>query len=111
MSNPHRIHEIRSLEIHKIVAEKLRETPEFVIQHARNNITRWKTNGADCYALTEWEDILNKGPEYTLSVLLDTGENATRLRQSSPFPGLITQTQRKEIFQRNPLFGKSVDKT
>lgn len=52
--------------------------------------------------------ILDLSIDEVAEFLRDTGERATRLRQSSPFPGILTVQEREEIFARfktGPLEG------
>jgi hypothetical protein len=52
-------------------------------------------------ALTEWRDLIRgKGLQGVLEVLDDRGEEATRMRQSSPFAVLMPQDKRMEILRR-----------
>ena len=50
-------------------------------------------------ALSEWEDILRGSPAQVAEFLEDRSERATRLRQSSPFAGVLTQGERKAIYE------------
>ena len=98
----HTKHELRSLEMHRIVARLFQKTPHVVINTALENISRWRRAGADCSAFAEWEDILKHKPDSLPSFLESTDEEATRLRQSSPFPGLIPENDRIRILNSFP---------
>lgn len=100
--NGHRKHELRSLAMHRRIAEELAERPDWVIHIALENIARWKANGVECADLDVWEEILHQPPETILKTLTGTDETSTRLRQSSPFPGIISQAERSEIFAAFP---------
>jgi hypothetical protein len=86
----------RSLARHEAVAAKLEAQPQ-LLEVARANLQRWlNTNPAA--ALREWWQLLETTPLSELLVLLrSTGDRAARLRQSSPFAGLLTPQERQAI--------------
>ena len=89
----------RSLALHRLVAQKIAENPE-LLEIARDNIRRWQSaNHPPSVALDEWADVLNGRVEEIAALLVDTSERATRLRQSTPFPGVLTQDERKAIYE------------
>lgn len=98
-THPVRTHEWidkRSLALHDAVAAKLEAHPE-LLEVPRANVRRWlRLNPAA--ALHEWAQLLDSTPLPALIVLLRSGdERATRLRQSSPFAGLLTPEERQAI--------------
>jgi len=86
----------RSLALHAAVAAKLEAQPE-LLDIARANIRRWLlVNPAE--SLQEWARLLDTTPLPVLIELMrSSGETATRLRQSSPFAGLLTPQERQAI--------------
>ncbi len=48
----------------------------------------------------EWQEILNQNWESVRKVLLDESEEGKRLRQSTPFAGVLTPQERWEIYRR-----------
>lgn len=93
----HQIHESRSLSLHRLVAERLRQDPESVIRFALDNLARWSRQGVDCDDYKIWKDLLVGHPEKLVDVLTRITEDAIRLRQSSPFAGLIPEGERRRI--------------
>lgn len=88
--------EQRSLALHEAVAAKLEAQPE-LLDIARQNLDRWLAGNAAA-ALREWRRILASAPlPDVLALLRSSGEEATRLRQSSPFAGLLTTEERRTI--------------
>jgi hypothetical protein len=90
----------RSLAMHCLVARKLLADPTLIAQ-ARGTLTRWKVQTAapvPSYFL-EWERILEGRPQEIAAFLASMREDATRLRQSSPFTGLITPEERSRIYE------------
>jgi hypothetical protein len=83
------------------VADKIRSRPE-LLDVARENLRRWSTvNGSLPPALEEWREILETWtPENILSLLCDPGDEATRLRQSSPFGGILSEMERLGILKQ-----------
>lgn len=96
----------RSIALHKAVARKLRSNPK-LWNIPRNNLIKWKKmKGYLPPALIEWERILNGYPEdQILSLLESNSEDATRLRSSSPFTGILAEDERKVIFERYRMKG------
>ena len=89
----------RSLAMHRLVARKLRANPA-VLDEARDNLRRWqKMDGSPVLTLSEWEDILSGSAAQVAELLEERSERATRLRQSSPFAGTLTETERTTIYE------------
>jgi hypothetical protein len=82
------------------VAEKLRANPG-LISRALENLDRWERQRGPEPAYVEWRQILrNSSSGEVISLLLDDSERADRLRQSSPFAGILSQDERLSIFRR-----------
>jgi hypothetical protein len=93
----HRWIEQRSLALHEAVAAKLEVRPELV-DVARANLRRWLAT-SDAGDLREWWVILQEAPMPALLALLRSpDERGARLRQSSPFAGVLTPLERQAIF-------------
>jgi hypothetical protein len=92
-----------SLELARRVAEHLRLHPE-LIDFARANLVRWSQQNDSapsllrCYA--EWQQILSRPVEEICTLLCSESENAQRLRQNSPFAGVLTPTEVWEVKSR-----------
>jgi hypothetical protein len=86
----------RSLALHAAVAAKLEAHPQ-LLDVARRNLERWlQQNPAT--ALREWRRILDSTPlPEVVALLRSSTEEAARLRQSSPFAGLLTTEERRTI--------------
>ena len=103
MANPlHRDHsrlDERSLAMHKIVAAKVLADPA-LLDKARDNLRRWQQmGGSPKLALAEWEQILSGQTDQIAQFLTERSERATRLRRSSPFAGVLTETERRTIYE------------
>jgi hypothetical protein len=82
------------------VAAGLHEHPARITL-ARDNRSRWRVRNADAPALercyNEWSAILDRGVDGVIAVLLDPSDEAQRLRQNSPFVGVLTPREVWEI--------------
>ncbi|MCU0777978.1 MAG: hypothetical protein MUF86_09985 [Akkermansiaceae bacterium] len=97
MKSRHQIHEMRSLHMHRLVEKLYRETPAEVIRFGLENLKRWQHNGVDCDDFGIWEEILRLAPQRLPEILSGSSEEAIRLRQSSPFAGLVPEESRQQI--------------
>ena len=90
----------RSLAMHCLVARKLLANPALIAQ-ARSTLARWKALAAEPVPshFLEWGRILEGGPGEIGAFLASMREDATRLRQSSPFTNLLTPEERARIFE------------
>ena len=88
---------MRSLRMHRLVEERYRETPADVIRFGLENLKRWQERGVDCDDFRIWKEILRLAPQRLPEILLGSSEEAVRLRQSSPFAGLIPEVSRQQI--------------
>ena len=86
----------RSLALHEAVAAKLEGQPQLLgVAHA--NLQRWLA-ASPAAALREWQELLDGTPLPGLLALLRSPDaQAARLRQSSPFAGLLSPTERQAI--------------
>jgi len=89
----------RSLVMHQLIAAKVQADPA-LLDKARENVRRWQaSDGSPKLALAEWEQILDRPPNQVAQFLAERSERATRLRQSSPFAGILTEAERRTIHE------------
>ncbi len=92
-----------SLEMAHRVADRVRLNPE-LLEIARANLARWSRQNASvasllrCYA--EWEEVLSRPVEEICELLCSDGDNGQRLRQNSPFVGVLSPAEVWEIKAR-----------
>lgn len=102
--NWHQLIDERSYEMHQVISEVLQREPG-----ALNRVVLWieqrladpdySVHSKD--ALAEWLDLIQaRGLAGVLDVLADRGEDAVRLRHSSPFAILMPQDERLKILLR-----------
>ncbi len=86
----------RSLELHRLIAEKVRREPA-LLDRVRSTLERWRDPGnpsrSDPY-LAEWERVMAQGLERLLATAVEESERAAALRQCSPFAGILTPAER-----------------
>ena len=82
------------------VAARLRHNPR-LLQTAHDNIARWAALNRNspsllrCYA--EWKQILEQPLERICELLTSSNEEARRLRQNSPFAGVLSAREVWEL--------------
>ena len=95
----HRILDARSLAMHCRIVQKVSRDPR-LLEKAKANLARWiaKIDGAKPRYLMEWQEILEK-PWLTIAeIMTSMSEDATRLRSSSPFAGVLNEKEREQIY-------------
>jgi hypothetical protein len=92
----HQMHDEVSLEMGRRVAARLLEQPA-LLQIARNNLTRWLRQNVDATALVrcyrEWLAILEHPLGDICQILCADTEEGRRLRQNSPFAGVLPPSE------------------
>lgn len=86
--------------MHAVIARKIERDPT-LLQIAVGNVERWsQQRGKDTPAwLDEWREILNRPWAEVVALITDPSENGARLRQSSPFAGILTSQERWRIYE------------
>lgn len=93
-----RVHE-RSLAMHRLIARKVLADPT-LLDGARDNVRRWQADeGSPRQALIGWEAILRRPVCEVALFLPEQSERAARLRQSSPFAGILTEPERRTVYE------------
>ena len=96
----HRQIDERSLAFGHAIAVMLPGHPEHIAR-AQATLNRWLTTCSDDVrpALLEWQAILEGPMEGVIDLLTATDERAIRLRQSSPFAGILSNQERNAILR------------
>jgi len=96
----HDLAEARSLAIHRLVAERLRQEPRLV-EVALRRVETWVAEGKMRPAYADaWRELLEGPLEALVAVLGDRGERAAALRQCTPFVGVIDHQTRLRIWRQ-----------
>jgi hypothetical protein len=91
----------RSLALERAVAAMIRSQPE-LIERAKMTLARWIAQRQPDVpiALLEWQDVFEKSTvEEILDFISQDSEKARRLRQSSPFCGILPNEVRFAILK------------
>lgn len=97
----------RSMALHRLIAEKIRQDPA-LFENMKRTLARWrKIVCADSQSdLEEWEQIVNQGTDACLAVVAtENSERANAKRQASPFCGILTNEERWQFLleqEKNP---------
>jgi hypothetical protein len=94
----HRDIDRRSLAFGQAIAARIAKQPELISQ-ARSTLMRWMQTCSprSVSTLEEWRTILDGPADQVIHVLTCDDERCTRLRQSSPFAGLLPAAERNAI--------------
>jgi hypothetical protein len=95
----HTLAEERSLELHRLVAERLRKDPQ-LLDPARERARGWLRSGAVAARWArEWLEVLGRPLGEIVAVMIDPGERSRQLRQTSPFAGVLDPKTRWETWR------------
>jgi hypothetical protein len=105
----HRKLEERSLALHREIAQRVRSNPD-LLSSVRERLSKDIRSGRFSIslidAMQEWLDLLDSSSvEQLLELLVDEGGNGRRLRQSTPFAGILTQEERRRILEKHESAG------
>lgn len=96
----------RSLAFHVAIAEKLRSDPkllEKVRDRLRSLLSDERVSISTRDAYREWLDLIERHSfEEVLNLLVDPGDEGTRLRQATPFAGILSRAEREAIARKMP---------
>lgn len=104
----HQCMDERSRELHTLIAEKIRRDPTLLSQ-VQSRLERWLLESQDLprtqRALEEWQHILRDQPLEAILVPLESAdEESCRLRQSTPFVGILSPEERTGIYRKYEAF-------
>lgn len=93
------------LEYHRLIAARMIANPEAVIERARGNLKRWLANyergSSDSRCLEEWEDLIEtRSVDDLIAIITQESDEGQRLRSSTPFVGILSEQERKELRER-----------
>jgi hypothetical protein len=93
----HRLADLRSLAYHRALAPQLRQE---MIGRALVRLERWEREGRiDPHHVSAWRDLLDR-PLKEIRVVIGADDARGRdLRQNSPLAGLLSEPERRKIFE------------
>jgi hypothetical protein len=91
----------RSLELHRLIARRLREHPQR-LERVRQTLARWKTivDPRSQPYVVQWQRLVDTGMDAVLSVAVEDSERAAALRQCTPLGGVLTPRERWEFLKQ-----------
>jgi hypothetical protein len=104
----HGVRDRISMEMASRIAAGLADHPEWLAL-ARDNLDRWSARNSGspglvrCYA--EWRKILSRPIAEVCDALVEPGDEGQRLRQNSPFVGILAPAEVWEIKRRHEATG------
>ena len=111
----HRLLDARSLAMHVLIADKISNDPR-LLNIARENLVRWRARWPESPPawFEQWQEIMSWQWPRIAALITEQSENAIRLRQSSPFAGVLDAEERKRIYEafrtRTPDPGRGLDR-
>lgn len=93
------------LAYHREIAARLLASPDEVLSRARNNLKRWlaahEPGSAEARCLEEWQRLLEtKSVDELVAIITEDSDEGQRLRSSTPFTGILSLQERKELRAR-----------
>ncbi|HET6484389.1 MAG TPA: helix-turn-helix domain-containing protein [Actinoplanes sp.] len=92
--------ELEQLWLHQAVAARLTAQPAAVLAIAESNLRRMRRlhpGGREWEWLDRWEVLLAGEPTAVLDALTSPARYAVRLRSASPFAGVLSERERREV--------------
>ena len=97
--DPHRLAELRSLAYHRAVCDRLRADSSLVGE-AQARIERWRATGdVHLHYVDRWTEWLSLPLEALCEALTADSEEATAMRQVTPFAGTLKPRERWAIWR------------
>lgn len=99
MRSPERL-DARSLQLHQLIAQKVRAHPE-LFARVPATLRHWRgtVDARTMPYIDRWDEIVSRGMEAALAVATEDSEDARALRQASPFCGILTHKERASFFR------------
>jgi hypothetical protein len=96
----HRLLEARSLAMHAVIAQKIDRDLK-LLNVARNNLQRWRSRWDEEVPAwyREWCEIVKRPWPEIAAIITEPSEEGARLRQSSPFAGVLSAEARRRIYE------------
>lgn len=96
----HRLLEARSLAMHAVIAQKIERDPK-LLAVPRDNLKRWKARWESEVPAwyEEWCAIMHRPWSEIAAIITEPSEEGARLRQSSPFAGVLSAEERRRIYE------------
>jgi hypothetical protein len=95
----HHILDARSLSLHCKIKRKIDQNPD-LLETPWRNLARWSesASGPVPAYINEWREILDQPWPNVAAFITSFSDKAVRLRQSSPFAGVLNPKERKQVY-------------
>lgn len=99
MADGHRTAELRSIELHRLVAEQLDQDG---LTRARARVMGWIDTGGPVHPehARAWAAVLSQPLDKVRAKLVEDSERLSTLRSCSPFAGALDEQQRQSVIRR-----------
>lgn len=85
----------------RAIVRRLRDNPELWVKPLEN-LDRWESQSGPHPSWTFWREILaTKSRDEIIKMLLSRSQLGDTWRKTAPFVGIISQDERKAIFERH----------
>jgi transcriptional regulator with XRE-family HTH domain len=92
--------DLRSLAVHRAIADRLVEAPGEVLRQAHDNLAFMSELHPHASSLLrEWADLLSLPIDELIEAMLDPSLRGRDLRQVTPFAGVLTAAERTKVYQ------------
>ncbi len=99
MANGHRTAELRSIELHRLVAQKLDDA---LVRRASERVQGWLADEdapvPSVYA-RQWSDLLSGPRDHLARSLTEDTPRMRDLRQNTPFAGALSESERLAVIR------------
>lgn len=94
MRSQHSLDE-RSLEMHRLVVAKIEKAPH-LFEQVKDTLARWRGTVSEHSQpyLVEWQRVADGSMRECLDLAVENSERAVALRKSSPFAGILSESER-----------------
>lgn len=100
--------QLKALWLHGAVVGQLVTNPDEVLSKARANLDRLLQQHRGTMTeiwLMRWKDTINQGAKAVLEALTSQDPDGVELRQNSPFAGVLSEQQRRQVLEAFRRFG------
>lgn len=96
--------EEKSLALHRAIAARLLADPSSVLAHARRNLTRLRAadTGHGRQMIDAWDRLLDSPVDEIVTAMLARTQRGIDLRQMTPFAGVLSDDERREVLRSVP---------
>lgn len=86
--------------MHAVIAEKIQRNSK-LLDIAHKNLERWRARWDDRAPAwhREWTDIMQRPWPDIAAIITEPSEEGARLRQSTPFAGILSTAERRRIYE------------